>query len=367
MLSSDRKFLFQFGWDDFFEKQIPELDTSTQFPARVISEERNLYRVQAGPDQIMLASISGKMQHGALTRADYPAVGDWVMIEFTSESDRGIIQHIFQRKSILHRKQVGETTDIQILSTNVDFVFVTTSVNSDLNYRRIERYLAMTRDGGSTPIILLTKSDLCENDISKVIADMEREFPDVPIHPLTKNDFNATDFFADYLQTGTTSVFVGSSGVGKSTLVNFLIGTEQIKTQDIREDDEKGRHTTTSRNLYVSRYGGLIIDTPGMRELQLSDDQAEGVANQFSDLEELMQTCRFSDCRHQTEPGCAIKEGIASQSISKERWQSYQKLQAEVQHGMRKQNKGLQAENKKRWAKLTEEGRKNGKAKKGEF
>lgn len=350
MLSSEKEFLLCFGWDDFFESQVPDLVSSSLFPARVVCEERNLYRLQAGSNQTFWASVRGKMQFNALSRVDYPAVGDWVLVELPSQSDRGIIHQVLQRKTIIHRKQVGSSADMQVLSTNVDYAFVTSSVNSDLNYRRIERYLAVARDASTTPVILLTKADVCSENISDVIAKVQSEIPGVQVHALSKNDFESAEFFTTYLRTGTTSVFLGSSGVGKSTLVNFLIGDEQVKTQDVRESDGKGRHTTTSRNLYVSRYGGLIIDTPGMRELQLSD-HVEGVATQFADIEEAIQGCRFSDCRHLTEPGCAIQNVLAEGTLSEERWKSYQKLEAEIRHGMRKQDKVLAAEDRKIWKK----------------
>lgn len=373
MLYFEMEFLFLFGWDDFFESQVPGLiclsdepqsSTGSLFPACVICEERSLYRVQAGLNQVFWASVSGKMQFSAVSREDYPAVGDWVLVELPSPSDRGVIHQVLQRKTTIHRKQAGASADVQILSTNVDYTFITTSVNFDLNFRRIERYLAVAREGGSVPVILLTKADTCLDDINGVLAEVQRQFPGVPVHALSKDDFGTADFLADYLKKGTTSVFVGSSGVGKSTLVNFLIGKEQIKTQGVREDDGKGRHTTTSRNLYVSRYGGLIIDTPGMRELQLSD-HTEGVRAQFSDIEDLLRGCRFRNCQHQTEPGCAIKNALADGSLAEDRWRSYQKLEAEVRHGMRKQDKVLAAEDRKMWKKRSIDGRRIVRLKKG--
>jgi ribosome biogenesis GTPase len=286
------------------------------------------------------------------------------MMELPDQSDRGVIHQICPRKSIIQRKQVGSSADMQILSTNVDYVFVTTSINEDLNYRRIERYLAVAWESGSVPVILLTKADICPEKILDLVSDVQREFPGVPVHTLSKNDFARADFLAEYLKKGKTSVFIGSSGVGKSTLVNFLIGHEQIKTQDVRESDGKGRHTTTSRSLYVNCYGGLIIDTPGMRELQLSD-HAEGVRTQFSDIEDIIKKCRYSDCQHQTEPDCAIKEALFDESISEVRWKSYQKLEAEVRHGMRKQDKALTAEDRKIWKKMSISARNKGRSRKG--
>lgn len=362
MSISNREFLYLLGWDDFFENQIPDLVSSSFFPARVICEERNLYRVQVSKDQVVWAAISGRANFNAESRVDYPAVGDWVMVDLPVQSDRAVIHRVLQRKTTLYRKQVGASSDMQILSTNVDYAFITSSVNSDLNHRRIQRYLAVVSETGCVPVILLTKADVCLGRIEDIVADIQKEFPHVRVHAVSKDDFNGAAFLAEYLREGTTSVFIGSSGVGKSTLVNFLIGTDEIETQAIREDDEKGRHTTTSRNLYISRYGGLIIDTPGMRELQLSD-HAEGISSQFADIEQLIQACRFSDCQHQTEPGCAVKGALDEGSLSGERWRSYHKLEAEVRHALRKQDKALTYEDRKAWKKISIAARKQGKAK----
>lgn len=365
MLSSEKEFLFLFGWDGFFASQCPDLVSRSLVPARVICEEKNLYRIQVGMDHVLWASISGKMQFKARTRIDYPAVGDWVLVEIpdqAGQADRGIIQQIVSRKTVIHRKQVGSSADMQILATNVDCIFVTTSMNEDLNYRRLERYLAVAWESGSMPVILLTKADLCAEENTSIAMDVQREFPGVAVHVLSKEVFDQAEFLGEYLKPGKTSVFIGSSGVGKSTLVNFLIGNgqveEPIKTQEVREGDGKGRHTTTSRHLYVSRYGGLIIDTPGMREIQLSD-HAEGIRTQFSDIEDLIKGCRFSDCQHQTEPGCAVKEAYEDGTLSEERWHSYQKLEAEVRHGLRRQDKVLLAEDRKIWKKISINARNN--------
>ncbi len=365
MSVSQKEFLLLFGWDDFFENYRASLVSNIYIPARVVVEEKHLYRLQTNLDVDIWAAISGKMKNEAVSRVDYPAVGDWVLIEVPDNSERGIIHHIFPRKSILHRKQIGSSADAQILSTNVDYVFITTSVNEDLNYRRTERYLSIVREAGSVPVILLTKADIAEN-IQDAIRGVEQEFPGVPVHAITQEDFANAAFLLDYLKKGTTSVFIGSSGVGKSTLVNFLIGRNLAKTQEIRDDDGKGKHTTTSRHLYTSTYGGLIIDTPGMRELQMSD-HGTGVSDQFTEIEEIIRRCKFSDCQHQKEPGCAVLKALGDESMPMAKWVNYQKLKSEVRHGLRKQDKVLASNDRKVWKKLTEQGKERGRAKKGDF
>lgn len=373
MSNSEKEFLDLFGWDDFFENQISnsvimkndsDRFSSLLFPARVICEERNLYRLQAGVDHLFWASVRGKLSFTAEGRVDYPAVGDWVMVELPAQTDRGQIHQVLRRKSTIHRKQVGSSVDQQILSTNVDTVFVTTSANSDLNFRRIERYLTLIYDAGCTPVILLTKSDMYSGHLDQLILQTQNEFPHVEVYALSKDHFEKADFLKKYLKKGTTSVLMGSSGVGKSTLVNFLIGEEKLKTQEVRDFDGKGRHTTTSRNLYVSRYEGLIIDTPGMRELQLSD-HVEGVQSQFSDIEDLVLQCRFKDCQHQTEPDCALQNALEKGLLSFDRWQSYQKIVSEIRYVQRKQDKVLASADRKKWKKISLQARKNGYFRKG--
>lgn len=356
MTNSHSEFLTQFGWNDFFENQLTEFTKSNPgfvpgdlLPARVINEERNLYRLQFNAQDILWSAITGKMQFEARSREDFPAVGDWVLAEIPNGSEKAIIRFIFKRKSALMRKQVGSSSDVQILSTNVDTVFITTSLNAELNMGRIDRYLTFAWDSGAVPVILLTKSDLC-SDVDEVLLDLKLRFPAVEIFALSKDQYAAAEFLKSYLSYGKTSVLVGSSGVGKSTLSNFLIGSEVITTKEIREGDDKGKHTTTSRSLYVSQFGGLIIDTPGMRELQFADHE-EGLQLQYSDVEELIGNCRYNNCSHQGEKGCAVIEALESGFLLEERWKSYRKIQSEIRHSLRKQDKVLLSEDRKIWKK----------------
>lgn len=350
-MSSDRNFLVNYGWNGFFESYLAEINSDGLKIGRVICEERNLYRIQFSQDYKVWGQVTGKKQFEAQGREDFPAVGDWVLAKGSGSDDRVIIQEILPRKSMLKRKQVGGS-DSQILSTNVDYGFVTSSLNDDLNIRRIERYVTLIKDAGVEPVLLLTKADLSA-EAYELTQKVQRSFPTLQVYAVSQENFENAKFFKELLAAGTTSVFLGSSGVGKSTLVNYLIGEPRLKTQSIREDDDKGRHTTTSRQLFVSRFGGLVIDTPGMRELQLLDHE-DGLSSQFEEVEALLSQCRFSDCQHETEPGCAILHALDEGSLELERWQSYQKLLREVRHAQRKQDKALASEEKKKWKKISQ-------------
>lgn len=277
-------------------------DDAAQYPeytlGRVLSQEKDLYRMITAEGEY-LAKVSGKFRYQAAHPSDFPAVGDFVMAGGIGKGTQAVIHQVLPRKSVFMRKAAGSDRKEQLVATNIDIVFLCMALNQDFNVRRLERYLSIAWDSGAKPVVVLTKSDICE--------DIEEKLP--------------------YLSAGTTAAFLGSSGVGKSTLVNRLLGEERLATGDIRNDD-KGRHTTTHRELLFLPDGGMVIDTPGMRELGMWDAKS-GIDRTFSDIEELALQCRFRDCTHTVESGCAVQKALKNGTLSKERMQSYQKLKTE--------------------------------------
>jgi len=306
-----------------------------------------MWRVQGVGTGIVWGEIPGKWRKDAESRLDFPAVGDWVMAEPIRSDGRTHIRQILPRRSCLVRKAAGTTEEPQVLCANVDIAFLVTSLNADLNSRRMERYLALVWDGGSQPVILLTKSDLVE-DTAPILEELGRVAPGVDIHVLSAKTGQGLEAIHRYLAVGKTMVLLGSSGVGKSTLINKLLGREKLKTRETRESDDKGKHTTTARSLLRMPGGGLIIDTPGMRELHLWD-QDEGLQTLFSEVEEMGLECRFTNCQHLTEPDCAVRAAIASGALSQERFDSFLKLQREQAADRRKHDKAFASEERKKW------------------
>ncbi|MFD1671555.1 ribosome small subunit-dependent GTPase A [Agrilactobacillus yilanensis] len=318
--------LKKYGLTTVFEQAAAEF--KDLIIARVIAQHRTLYQVMTvdGPRS---AVVTGKLAYEAAGQTRFPAVGDWVMVAPTaSVSEQMVIHQILPRHSVLARGAAGNGADGQIIAANIDTIFICMSLNADFNLRRMERYLTLAWESSATPVIVLTKADLCE-DVSAKIRDLAEVSVGVSVVVCSAVDQSGYESLLTYIQPTETVAFVGSSGVGKSTLINGLLGQTVLETKEIRQDDDKGRHTTTHRQLLPLANGGVVIDTPGMRELQI---YVGDLSKTFEDIDSLAQQCKFRDCTHQSEPGCAVKAAIVDGTLSEERLKSYRKLQAEMSY-----------------------------------
>ena len=293
--------------------------------ARILSQEKGLYRLICARGE-QTGAVSGRLRYNARSAADFPAVGDFVAIESSYQNGSAVIHEVLPRKSVFIRKAAGTGHAEQVVAANVDTLFICMSLNNDFNLKRLERYLSVAWESGATPVVVLTKADLCA-DVQRCMRDVASVAVGVDI---VLTSALAQDGYAKllpFLQPGRTVALIGSSGVGKSTLVNRLLGEDRLNTNGLRDDD-KGRHTTTRRALFLLTQGGMVIDTPGMRELGLWDSD-EGLDRAFSDIEALAKKCRFRDCSHTNEPRCAVREALQSGLLSEERLLSYRKLRNE--------------------------------------
>lgn len=342
------------GWKPLFDNDFQEYAEAGYQAGRVALEHTHLYRVYSEQGEV-LAEVSGKMRYEANGRADFPAVGDWVVLRERLGEDRATIHAILPRFSKFSRKVAGLTSEEQIVAANVDTVFLVMALNNDFNVRRLERYLVMAWESGANPVIILTKSDLCE-DVAVKVDEVEGVAFGVPIHVVGSYGNMGMEALEQYLNVGQTVALLGSSGVGKSTLVNAMVGEALQAVQDIREGDARGRHTTTHRELIRTPQGALVMDTPGMRELQLWDAD-EGLQGTFEDIEVLAGQCRFNDCTHAGEPGCAVEAAIGNGSLDEGRYRSYVKLQRELNYLARKEDKRARLAEKEKWKKITQSAR----------
>jgi ribosome biogenesis GTPase / thiamine phosphate phosphatase len=336
------------GWNPFFESHFGGLDQPGLTPARVVEEFKGLYRVRSAQAEY-LAETAGRLQHQAAGREDFPAVGDWVAIIARPEEGRARIEHVLPRRTKLVRKVAGREMSEQIVATNLDIVFIVSALNREFNLRRIERYLTVVWDSGARPVVLLNKADLCQ-DPAACAADVETIALGTPVHLLSALGETGIEAVREHLARGITAAFVGSSGVGKSTIINRLADAA-LRVQEVREHDGRGQHTTTSRQMIFLGCEGMLIDTPGMRELQLWRHE-EGAAQAFEDIATLSQDCKFRDCAHQSEPGCAIAFAALRGSLSSERLDNYRKLLAELHFQERKMNSEVARQDKEKWKKI---------------
>lgn len=338
--------LADFGWDGHFAAAfVAFADKAHLQPARILIEFNHNYRIATATGE-MEAVIAGRVKHRARSRAELPAVGDWVVVRKRPEEDRGTIVAVLDRRSRFSRRMAGEVTGEQVVAANVDVVFVVMAMDDDFSPRRLERYLLMARESGASPVVLLTKPDLTD-DLAGRMAATRAVAGDVPVHVLSPKSNQGLEQVAPYLSGGRTGALLGSSGVGKSTIINRLAGADIQRTREVRETDSKGRHTTTHRELVTLPGGGLIIDTPGMRELQLWDAM-EGMRGTFEDIEGLAAGCRFTDCRHRGEPGCSVTAAVVAGTLDASRLESYLKLQEELAFLARQQDVRAEIEEKRR-------------------
>lgn len=314
------------GWDDTIAQQFAPHADKGLVPARIILEHQHIYRVQTA-DADTLAHVAGGMRHRAAGRHEFPAVGDWVALKPPTPGHRAVIQAILPRKSKFSRKVAGDTTVEQVVAANVDTVFIVMGLDGDFSVRRVERYLITTWDGGATPVVVLNKTDVCP-DVAAAVASVEAVAGGVPVIAISTRHDTDMQALEPFLAPGRTIALLGSSGVGKSTIVNRLMGQDVQRTREVREHDQSGRHTTTHRQLIPLPTGALLVDTPGMRELQLWDGDS-GVAAVFEDVESLAPGCRFTDCLHDSEPGCAVKRAVEQGQLGADRLESYRQLQRE--------------------------------------
>jgi len=336
------------GWNEFFASQFKPYLGQGYSAGRVSAEFKHLYNVITENGEL-ISGVSGRMRYETSGPQDFPAVGDWVVIS-GSGGERATIHAILPRQSKFSRKMAGKTVEEQVIASNIETIFLVSALNNDFNPRRIERYLFLAWESGANPVIILNKADLCHNNSQKM-ADVGAIAPGVPIHVVSCVNGAGLAELNKYLGKGHTVALLGSSGAGKSTLSNCLLGKDIQKVNEVRSGDDHGRHTTTHGKLIPLPWGALLIDTPGLRELQLWGTD-EGLEATFSDIEFYAEQCQFDDCQHQAEPNCAVKKALSEGKLDNARYESYQKLQKELDYLSRKENIQEYLANKAKWKKI---------------
>lgn len=339
------------GWDAFFADAAAAHRAEGWAPARVVRDGRDLWHV-VGEAGEMVAALAGKVRHRAEVRSDLPAVGDWVLVQPLPDEGRALIHAVLPRRTAFIRKVPGDVTTTQVVAANVDTVFLVSALDGGRNYnlRRIERYLALARESGAAPVLLLNKADLCPT-ADEFVQEVRGVAGAVPVYAVSALRGTGIEQLAAHLPRGRTCALLGSSGVGKSALVNALMGDDLKEVGEVRFADKRGRHTTSYRELLRLPTGALIIDNPGLREIQLWGDE-EGLGDVFPDVEELAARCRFTDCRHEQEPGCAVQAALQAGALEPRRFRNYLQLRAELHHLVMRKDRRAQQDEKRKWKQL---------------
>ena len=342
------------GWDDDWSASFAPYETDGLVPARVAVQHRGGYVLLAERGELRAEAARRLVREDALA-----TVGDWVAVRILPGEERALVEAVLPRRTKFSRKAAGPSGDReQLVAANVDTVFLVAALGRDFNVRRLERYLVTSWESGAQPVIVLTKLDLHRDAVPEALAEVETVAFGVPVHAVSGVTGEGSNALQPHLVPAHTIALLGSSGVGKSTLVNHLVGRELLETREVRAGDERGRHTTSHRELVALPGGALLIDTPGMRELQLWDVGA-GVEDAFADVSDLFGQCRFNDCAHETEPGCAVRAALADGRLTPERWASYQKLQRELEALRIRGDKAAASERRRQWRSIEKARRKN--------
>lgn len=339
-----------YGWDNFYETQLTEKDKNNFIPGRITAENKTNYKAATGKGEIIV-ELTGKLMF-TLANNEFPKVGDWVLINYF-EGDRGIIERILQRKTKLSRKVPGVKTEEQIFAANIDYAVIVQAVDKTYNFNRLQRMITAARQSDLNIIVVLSKSDMCP-DLESVKHQVRSEFPSLTALPTSIYDSDCYNALLEILTPAQTYILVGVSGAGKSTLINNLFGEEIIKTQEVRSNDLKGKHTTTRRELYLLPNGSILIDSPGIREFQLWEEENSsiGLTGYFGEIEE---KCKFNDCTHLHEKGCAVIEAVESGIISKANYENYRKMKKEIDYLNSRQDQHSQLERKKKRKQINKE------------
>ncbi len=328
--------LEEWGWDAQWAEAFGDDAAQGLFPARLIEEQRGLFQIMSEQD-VKSARTTGSMRHKAADRAGLPAVGDWVSAEAVPNEKVVLIRRLLPRRTKLSRKAAGETMEEQVIAANLDTVLVMTALNADFNARRLERFLTVSLESGAQPVLVLNKLDTCAEP-EPYLEQARHAAGSAPVVAISAKTGTGLDALAAWIKPGRTGGLIGSSGVGKSTLVNRLAGNKRLKTAETRASDERGRHTTTHRQLFILPGGGILLDTPGMREMQFWDSE-QGLAKTFDEIEALAPSCKFKDCAHASEPGCAVKAAVAAGTVAADRLESWAKLKREAALEARRKEK----------------------------